>query len=371
MKNLAIVAGLMLVPALTAQNGLKFTNGTANYVDVKYDKSLVPQSGVTVEAWITYDENLGAGWRWPTIVRQNPMAGQESFLFRVDAGQSANRNLRWWVLGTRGSLNVFYTFPSGTFSTFKHVAGTYDGSVANLYVDGKLVASRTGSVGPLWDRGNAMKIGNGDGNGIENWNGEIDEVRLWPFARTAGEIMQTRNMELQRVPGGVSTWNFNNSVADSSGANNGTWVGTSQYATNSLTLQRLPVSGAFEIGTATPGCQGTSVLTIGSIAQVGNADFALTSTSGAPSSASILLLGAKTYASPIKILGVDVWLDISTLAVTVGVPTTPLGAARVALPIPNDTKYANISVATQMLHIDSSCTANNFSTSPALTFTIR
>ena len=369
LSHLALL-GLAAAP-LAAQNGIKLKNGTSNYLNVAYDSSIVPKSGITVEAWVTYDEKLGTGWRWPTICRQNPAAGREVFLMRVDAATSGQRLLRWYVRGTSGTLNVLWRFPTGTFSKFRHVAGTYDGKAAHLLVDGKIVASRTGSVGPLNDGGNVLKIGNGDGMAIENWNGEIDEFRLWPFARTPGEISQTMGVELQRVPGRVSTWNLNKSERDSSGGNNAKWVGTAQYATNSLKLTPLPVSGAFQSGKATKGCRGDSLCTISSIAQIGNAHFALVSSDGTPNGASVGLLAGKAASSPIKILGVDIWIDVTTLAGAFVFTASPLGTARMPLPIPNDSKLQNIGLTTQFLHLDPSCSKQTISSSPALRFSIR
>ena len=67
----AFVAGTSLALPLPAQNlGLKLSNSakTPLYVEVPYSKTLHPQTGITVESWITYDEStLGASWNWPTI----------------------------------------------------------------------------------------------------------------------------------------------------------------------------------------------------------------------------------------------------------------------------------------------------------------
>ena len=76
---------LLLTAIAPAQLGIKLQNGTQTYIEVPYNATLVPQTGITVEAWITYDESkLGTGWRFPTICRQNPVAGKESFWLRVD-----------------------------------------------------------------------------------------------------------------------------------------------------------------------------------------------------------------------------------------------------------------------------------------------
>lgn len=373
MKNLLSVLtySLVLVAIAPAQTGLKLTNGVVEYIDVPYDASLVPQGGVTVEAWIRYDENLGTGWRWPTIVRQNPAAGQESILFRVEAANSANRALRWWVLGVNSSVNVVWNFPQGRLSTWTHVAGTYDGSVANLIVDGAVVATVTQAGGPLWDRGGAFKIGSGDGTLIETWNGEIDEVRIWPYARTAAEIKANMNDEMQRVPGMVSTWNFNNNTNDSSGKNNGVWVGTPQFVTNTLTLRPLPVVSAFSSGNATAACQAAGVLGINSLSEVGNSAFGVTATGGAPMSASVFLLSAKAAQQAIKVIGVDLWIDVATLVATFPVPTNTLGTAPLPLPIPNDAMLRGVTFAFQTLHLEAACSVNPWAATPALSVAIR
>lgn len=214
------LAALALALPIAAQNvGLKLTNGIDAYLDAPYDPSIVPRSGITVEAWITYDEStLGTGYRWPTIVRQNPAAGSEVYMLRVDAGNVNNRNLKWAVLTANGRYQIIWPFASGQFIPWTHLAATYDGTALRLFVNGVEVASTPANGGAIANTGNALRIGNGDlsAPGAEEWNGEIDEVRLWPFARTAAEIQSTMNYELALVPGEVSTWNLNGTGADSS-----------------------------------------------------------------------------------------------------------------------------------------------------------
>ena len=58
--------------------GIALTATNDGYVEVPYSALVVPQSGITVEAWITYDDStLPAGWRYPTVVRQGISVGVE------------------------------------------------------------------------------------------------------------------------------------------------------------------------------------------------------------------------------------------------------------------------------------------------------
>lgn len=72
-----------------------------------------------------------------------------------------------------------------------HLAGTYDGTVARLYVNGILVDSDpvTGEFGP--DTTPVILGGNGNGNMIsERFPGRIDEIVLYNRALDASEIGQ-------------------------------------------------------------------------------------------------------------------------------------------------------------------------------------
>jgi hypothetical protein len=78
--------------------------------------------------------------------------------------------------------------------TWVHIAGTYDGTTARLYVDGEPVMTQalTGRFVPdttpfiLGGNGN----GAGDTNVTERFPGRIDEVMLYRRALSAAEIMQ-------------------------------------------------------------------------------------------------------------------------------------------------------------------------------------
>jgi hypothetical protein len=100
------------------------------------------------------------------------------------------------------------------------VAAVYDplSSAASyfLYVDGAL---DTSGVLPT-----SINTGNGDVvigrrmDGINRWNGDLDEIRIWSVARTASEIQTNYNKRLCSFPGTLAGYyRFNQGVA---GGNN-------------------------------------------------------------------------------------------------------------------------------------------------------
>lgn len=356
---------------LPAQNtGLQLTNGFDAYIDVPPDPTLVPRSGLTIEAWVTYDEStLGPGWRWPTVLRQNPTPQSEAYFLRVAAGNTNSLVVAFKVVTTNGSATATWPFSSGQLLAWTHLAGTYDGSNVRLFVNAQEVASVPLS-GAIVNNNDVLRIGNGDlsAPGIEEWNGEIDEVRLWPFARTAAEIAATMNMELSSVPGEVSTWNLANHMFDSSGNNHGNGINSPTFAPNSLVL--VPVaSGAATVGAPTAGCNGLPRGVVTTPARVGNSAFAVGAIRSTSTGSGMLWIATRTVGAPIPFLGVGIWMDPSAPGVQIAVPGGPLGYARVPLAIPNNPFLASQQLAFQSLWVEPGCSTTLFATE-AVRFTI-
>jgi hypothetical protein len=85
--------------------------------------------------------------------------------------------------------NTTYTLNAATTlttNTWKHIAGTYDGTTMRLYIDGVLSASKTatGNVTPFTT---PLRIG-ANGGLAQLWSGSIDDIRVYNRALTAAEI---------------------------------------------------------------------------------------------------------------------------------------------------------------------------------------
>ncbi len=366
---------LILAAALSpiaAQNvGVALSATTDGYIEIPYTPQVVPQSGLTVEAWITYDDaTLPTGWRYPTLLRQGlSVGGSENFFLRVNANNTGARVLLWKVVTATNSVNVSWTFAAGQLTTWTHVAATYNGTSAVLYINGAQVASAVGNGQPIRDFGNeVLRIGKGSdvATPIEVWNGQIDEVRMWPFARTQAEIQSTMNQELSSVPGLVSTWNLNGTFLDSSSTLHATSSGQVTVTANTLALT-TPLQ-PFSFGTSTPGCLGAMSLSPTSSAQVGNAAFAMACTRTPPSALAVWGLSLGALPGSFNVLGIDVWIDPTGL-VTLTALADGLGTLRLGVPMPSGTPIG-FSFAAQALVLDV-CGSQGFTASNAMTVIVQ
>lgn len=352
--------------ALPAQNqGLSLVNGNITHADVPFSSTLVPTGGLTAEAWVTYDgSTLGSGWRFPTAFRMDPSPNQASYFLRVEAGQTRANRLLWWVSTTNGNYSISWNFAAGALIPWTHVAGTYDGATLRLFVNGAQVAQGTGT-GAIQNRGGVFRIGNGDVTvlGGETWNGQIDEVRVWPFARSAAAIASTMGMRLQAMPGEVSTWNLDGDFLDSSGLNAGTGTGSPAFAVNTRPEQVVPFPGSLNLGAAS-GCRTNGLAAIAALANVGNAGCAFVGTRAPAGAGGFSLLSLGALPAPWQVLGVDVLVD-PNLGATSFVLANALGTATLGFGIPNDVGYVGLGFYTQFLWLDASC-ANGVSASNAV-----
>ena len=187
----------------TLQNGAAFSAGMAgqafnfdgidDYVEVPYSPDLNIQSALSIDAW---------------IMRQGNCAHNCIFVMKQEApgGAGCCNDLRYallvygsWDEGPDGARAVF-SFKQGSWQdrvasvtriardVWYHVAGTYDGTTAKIYINGALDNSATygGPIdatyaGPLY-------IGRTDHGYSEYFSGRVDEVGIYDQALTADDV---------------------------------------------------------------------------------------------------------------------------------------------------------------------------------------
>lgn len=154
------------------------------------DRIVVPDSDtlgaqyVTLSAWVLSSRVSGLPGK---ILDKDRRKG-----YSLGLGQKNNSN--------RGLLEFSISWDTGALSSrgvcdgrWHHVAGTYDGQICRLYVDGAMVMQRSTPVpGPIprnhWD----LCIGNSvveyEGGTFSSFDGLIDEVRVYNRALSAAEI---------------------------------------------------------------------------------------------------------------------------------------------------------------------------------------
>ncbi len=208
MKKIFTILFLFALPTVMfSQNALHF--------DGVNDHVVVPMAGPigaanrTVEAWVKMDAVITSQ---TVLVNWGDMAIGQRFTLNIING------IPRIEIGGEGvsSPNAI------SAGAWHHIAATYDqlsSTPYKLYVDGVQVASAAFSVPINTSNLNGINIGRRI-DGINFFNGSIDEVRVWNYARLQSQITGSMNAEFcSPEPGLVAYYKFNQGVA---GGVNGT-----------------------------------------------------------------------------------------------------------------------------------------------------
>ncbi len=171
---------------ITANNvAINFDNSN-DFMRVANNTSLNFTTSMTVEFWVRTKANTVNNDY--IIGKANSYSWTGGFNFTFSGNNKINFAPQGWT--GNSTTNVFQT-STIPVNTWTHVAGTYDGTTANLYINGFLNTSipLTGAI-PL----NAFDLFIGADNGVSYFaNCDIDMVRLWNTARTQTQIASNLN----------------------------------------------------------------------------------------------------------------------------------------------------------------------------------
>lgn len=162
-------------------------NGADQWVTIPFSPSLDFHDAISVEAWFKASSYDSGNWQDAVVSMHGPAAGWE---LRV-----GGRVPRFLI--TIGGVH-YYAQPHDPTPFLQpdrwyYLVGSYDGDQLQLHLDGKLLYT-TFVRGPMTVFQGPMTIGR---NSYDGWNGrffagEVDEVRVWSRAVSAGEIQQYR-----------------------------------------------------------------------------------------------------------------------------------------------------------------------------------
>ncbi len=158
-------------------------------------------STFSVETWVKVNEikddfqNL--------VMKATSGSGQENYGIFINPNTTQNR---FEFINSGGNYQVGDSNNYLTLNEWAHLAMTYDGTNLKLYVNGQLDSSFKPTGSPL--KSNTPLLFS-DQEGYL-FSGELDEVRIWNFARNEQQIQSTLNQELVgNETGLVGYWNFN------------------------------------------------------------------------------------------------------------------------------------------------------------------
>ena len=121
-------------------------------------------------------------------------------MLRVGAGGKLNFAIGD---GTWREITMANTILS--LNTWQHIAGTYDGSMMRVYLDGAAVDSLSISITIANATSTNMLIG-GHTTYVRYFQGMIDEVRVWNICRTKAELNNDMNNEFCTRPAGLRAY---------------------------------------------------------------------------------------------------------------------------------------------------------------------
>jgi hypothetical protein len=187
-------------------------DGIDDYISFGSSTVFDVDTAVTYEAWIRSDSTSGFIFnKWVNFQEDKQMSYSGDkitfYMHNVFSGVS---------LVSASSIPMHQ---------YTHVAATYDGSTAKLYINGVLDTSKSvgspvsNSAGVLYLAHNPDRFDN-----TSAFKGVIDEFRIWNTARTESEIQSTMNQSLDgNEPGLVGYWKFDEGQGDTTAdaTNNG------------------------------------------------------------------------------------------------------------------------------------------------------
>ena len=212
-----LLVSLVSASALTAAplghtNFVLALDGRSGCLEVADSPALHSLSNaMTLELWFKAGSLPDSPGRVSCLLRKNPEAGHENFFLRFRSADG--RPVVEFFPGPRiGILRAPCSFKSGTWY---HLAATYNGATATIFVNGTNIASAPMS-GAISVDSSELLVGRGDPDysGGEYFDGALDELRIWNVARSAAEIQASATTSLSgREPGLLAYWNFDDAQA--------------------------------------------------------------------------------------------------------------------------------------------------------------
>lgn len=215
MKKLSFIIFLLIATislTATAQNLVLDLDGKGSYVQLP--KNIYLDLGEsTIEAWVLwrdigyYSEPIGFGSQWNVIYICNG---------------AYIPKLQFCIYDSKRRLHLIEIPNILRIGQWYHIAAVMGEGGMKLYLNGVLVGENSFS-------GSFSSVGNTEMNffGRAQWEcnsdfeGQIDEVRVWKVARTKKQIQSTMHKRLTgREPNLVGLWNFDAGDAKDSSASN-------------------------------------------------------------------------------------------------------------------------------------------------------
>jgi len=211
-----VASCVFVLPAkATNTHSADLENGSSQYYSITNasQTNLDITTDFTVEAWMKLESSFSNYEERHIYWRHASTAGINLEIYNDNGTMTV-----YGYYGT-GSTNRFFdaNFPF-VVDKWYHVAVSCDISAATCiaYVNGTAISTTmTGSGTTIGSVSTDAYVGAGQSSHIREWDGLLDDVRIWSDVRTAAEIANNMAFELDGDEAGlVSWWKFDNDATD-------------------------------------------------------------------------------------------------------------------------------------------------------------
>lgn len=196
--------------------------GSTQYLEANDSVSLSPTGDLTIEMWVKFESLPGPAtstYYYYLAKRQTT----NSYGLFTDYNNLSAGNYTLGMYINNGGGNFFYQIlGTPSLGQWYHLAASFDASAATVefMVDGISIGTHNiGGVTSIADTDSTVCIGH-SGSGAFDFDGLIDEVRIWDITRTAAEINTNKAVMIDSASGLKASWHLENGLTDSSGNSN-------------------------------------------------------------------------------------------------------------------------------------------------------
>jgi hypothetical protein len=171
--------------------GKAYYNNQNQYIVIPYNNSLDLTTEGSVEAWV-FVQNFKD---FAGIVHKGELEfSDESYTLQFGGGNGAYGNNKQILFGLNDGEHFTLSNSELDKKTWYHVIGTWNSTSLNIYIDGNLDNSTTGSGISADPSTGSLQIGAQLSDGSYGFDGELDEVAIYDYALNATEVQNRYNL---------------------------------------------------------------------------------------------------------------------------------------------------------------------------------
>lgn len=180
-NNINMLGSVSCAPGIDNSKGVKF-DGFDDYLQLPFNHYFSTNT-ITLSAWI---KPTGSGQNNPRIIAIGKSGSYAQAYSLLLEGTSTKRKLIFILSDYSTETWVLSTSYISDNSGWHHVAATYDGTRATVYIDG-VRRGQIATTQPIASTSDVISVGDSD-NGLDSYIGSVDDVRIYNRALSTTEI---------------------------------------------------------------------------------------------------------------------------------------------------------------------------------------